>query len=113
MGEHPSPEARGWLFLQPQDIPERWRSRGMDVRLVPLLPEEVEGILLEGKTEPALEGPDEAVARLVARGLTVTQIAGELRMAPRTVDRHVARLRERFGVQSTAELSSLLARWGF
>lgn len=50
------------------------------------------------------------VFALVARGLLTKQIAGELGTAERTVKAHRARVMEKMGVQSVAELA-LAAQW--
>ena len=50
---------------------------------------------------------------LVARGSSTEQIARTLNLSRRTVERHLARLRERYHQPTTAALSSFLARRGF
>jgi DNA-binding CsgD family transcriptional regulator len=77
------------------------------------LPAEITQLLDGTAAVPELEPLDESVARLTARGLTVTAMARELNISTRSVDRHLARLRERFGVVSTTELAVELAKRGF
>lgn len=94
-------------------MPAVWQERAIDVSLVPLLPAEAEQLLTDRRAEPTLVGEgDLSLARLAARGLSGTQIARDLDIAPRTVYRRLARLRNVFGVESTAELAAELARRG-
>jgi DNA-binding CsgD family transcriptional regulator len=65
------------------------------------------------REELDLDPADENLARLTARGLTVSAMAGRLNLSARSVNRRLARLRERLGVASTAELAVELARRGF
>jgi DNA-binding NarL/FixJ family response regulator len=61
----------------------------------------------------ALEGlsrREQEVIELVADGKTNRQIAGELFLSVRTVDRHVARIFEKLGVSSRAAAASLFER---
>lgn len=114
MHDAPGVEATAaWLFVQGERVPERWRHRAVPVTLVALLPDEVSEFLDGGSVEPSLDPATRAVARLAARGLTVAAMARDLDMSARSVDRHLARLRERFGVGSTAELAVELAKRGF
>jgi DNA-binding CsgD family transcriptional regulator len=106
-------ERAGWVLLPEAAVPERWRSRAIAMWLVPLLPDEAEQILEEGRAEPGMTPAEEAVACLVARGMTVDAIARQLRISPRSVNRRLASLRERIGVASTAELAAALASRGF
>lgn len=108
---HPQHEA--WLFLRPKAVPERWRRRSLEVRMVPLLPEEAARVLAEETTTPEAGPEDEPLIKLLARGLSARAIAVELGMPLRTVERRLARLRERFGARSTAELAAFLSKRGF
>lgn len=103
----------GWLLLEPGAVPERWRGRMRHVAMVPLLPSEADGLLAGRPASPALDPSDEAIARLVARGLSVIAIAAELGMSTRSVQRRLVRLRELLGAESKAELAGLLAAKGF
>jgi DNA-binding NarL/FixJ family response regulator len=103
----------GWLFLPPEAVPPRWRDRAVDVRLVPLLPDEADRLLTDEPLLTDVDPEDERLLMLVARGLSAPSIARELGSAVRTVERRLSRLRERFGVETTAELVALLAREGF
>lgn len=81
--------------------------------LVPLTPEEAQGILTDEHTTPHLESLDEAIARLTADGLPIARIASELHIGERTVDRHLEKLRVQFGLSTKSELAAFLARHGF
>lgn len=81
--------------------------------MVPLLPEETKDLLAGRPVTGQLEPDDELVARLAAKGLSTEVIAKRLSMSPRSVQRRLARLRDRVGAHSKAELSTLLSRRGF
>lgn len=102
----------GWLLLPPEDVPERWRGRGQPMVLVPLLPTETAGLLEEGTATPVADPEQERLMSLVGAGLPIAAIAREMGLNERTVRRHIARLRERFGVASKSELGALLSRHG-
>ena len=106
----PSPDHRptAWILISDGETPDEWRQRAQPMNLVPLLPEEVDGLLGNG-------GPDQddELLRLVARGSTTEQIARALDLSRRTVERHLARLREKYDQPTTAALASFLARRGF
>jgi DNA-binding CsgD family transcriptional regulator len=102
------PEPLAWVLISGGNMPEEWRARAQQVNLVPLLPEEVAG-LFEGRDPDR----DDDLLRLVAQGSTTEQIARKLDLSRRTVERHLARLRERYDQPTTAALSSFLARRGF
>ena len=101
----------GWLFLDPDLVPEEWQERATTVACIRLLPNEAAALV--GKTE-ALPTPDEPeFLALVASGLAAEVIAKRVHSAPRSVYRRLARLREYFGVQTTAELVAELSRRGY
>lgn len=83
-------DAMGWVLLPPERVPERWRARSRPVALVPLL-----------------------VAEMVVSGASIPQMANAVGLSPRGVQHRLARLRERLGVATTAELVARLARCGF
>ncbi len=102
------------FLLLPRDaVPEEWRERAAAMCLVPLLPDEAAELLRNGTTGPRMSPEEIAVARLAAQGLTVEAIAHRLELSVRSVHRRLARLRQRLGVGSTAELAAALARRGF
>jgi DNA-binding CsgD family transcriptional regulator len=111
---NPDPRSRGdseplaWVLFAGHEIPEGWRSRARQVQLVPLLPEELSRLFEE--RDP---GEDDDLLKLVAGGSSTEQIARSLDLSRRTVERHLARLRDRFDQPTTAALSSFLARRGF
>lgn len=103
----------GWVFLEPGSVPERWAERAIPVMLVPLTPEESAQMLNAQPVDAGALSPDTDLMRLVARGLSAEVIARRLGLAARSVYRRLARLRETFGVASTAELAAELTRRGF
>jgi DNA-binding CsgD family transcriptional regulator len=83
----------------------------MEVAAIRLLPNEAAALV--GKAE-VLEAPDEPeFLALVASGLAAEAIARRVHSAPRSVYRRLARLRNHFGVQTTAELVAELSRRGY
>jgi len=102
-----------WLFMAPDLVPQSWQHRAVPAVLVPLLPEEAERVLAEGRALSRLDPEDLALAHLVADGVPVRQIADRLHLAPRSVYRRLATLREEVGVHNMTELVAELARRGF
>ena len=102
-----------WVLMPKGAIPPRWAARAIDLALVPLAPEEAKGVLTSGSAVPSLDRDDEKLARLVAQGMSAEEIARVAHMTPRSVYRHMARLRRKVGARSTSELISHLAREGF
>jgi DNA-binding CsgD family transcriptional regulator len=102
-----------WVLMPKAAVPPRWAGRAVDLALVPLGPEEARGILQDGSAAPSFDRDDEKLARLVAKGLSADEIARAAHMTPRSVYRHMARLRRKVGARSTSELISHLAREGF
>ncbi len=113
MGDGGEVPPGGWVFLEPGAVPERWAERAIPVMLVPLTPEESAQMLNGQPVDAGALAPDADLMRLVARGLSAEVIARRLGLAARSVYRRLARLREIFGVGSTAELAAELARRGF
>lgn len=105
-------DAAGWLFVAPEAVPARWRERARPASLVALLPDEVDQILAGGPAVPQLSGEARRLVRLVAAGRPVGTIARELDVSQRTVERRLADLRDRLGVDTTDELIALLAERG-
>ncbi len=85
----------------------------MPLALVPLMAAEADEMLAGRLIVPELSREDEGLARLAAQGLSAEEIAKRLHMTPRSVYRRLARLRERFGASTSAELAARLARLGF
>lgn len=102
-----------WLLLPLDAVPAEWRPRAVQMSLVPLLPNEARSVLAGESAVPALDPADLRLVELVARGLSGRAISREIRVPLRTVERHLSRLRSRFGVATTAELAAVLARRGF
>lgn len=103
----------GWLFVSATAVPKRWRDRSIPCVLVPLLPEEAHQVLSGSSAVPGIDPEDEDLARLVGRGLPAEEIAAEMGLTRRTVDRHLARLRKALGTRTTTELAAALATRGF
>jgi DNA-binding NarL/FixJ family response regulator len=55
---------------------------------------------------------EQRVAELAARGLTNKEVAGTLVISPKTVEAHLARVYEKLGIASRAELGARLAGAG-
>ena len=108
-----TPREAVWVLVPADALPERWAHRALPLSLVRLLPEESGQLLQNGTTTPAMSLEDEDLARLVARGMGVPEIARTLHMTPRSVYRRLARLRNRFGARTSIELAAILAKQGF
>ena len=105
--------AGGWLSSDPEEIPEAWRARVVPLFFVPLMPGEVNQVLRHGNSFSQIPDEDLTILRFLAAGAPVTQVAREMRLPLRTVQRRVARYRDRLGASTTTELAALLARRGF
>jgi DNA-binding NarL/FixJ family response regulator len=106
--------AAGWLFVPHAAVPAKWRDRAVPMALVPLLPDEVAGLLDEGRVDPHPQSPERVrLMHLVARGLPNRAIARDLAVSPRTLDRRLQELREELGVTTTSRLATVLSRQGF
>lgn len=103
----------GWLFLSPDQLPERWKQRARPAVFVPLLAQEVSELLGGRAHEPALRADEQLLATLFARGLSGAAIARRLGVSHRTVERRLSALRGRLGVQSSVDLGLTLAAQGF
>jgi DNA-binding CsgD family transcriptional regulator len=102
-----------YLFLDPDSVPERWADRVIPMAMVPLTQPESDQVLSDEPVKPDPLTGDSDLMRLVARGVSAEVIARRLGLAPRSVYRRLARLRDEFGVASTAELATELAGHGF
>lgn len=105
----------GWLFLTPEAVPEHWQERAVAVAFIPLFGHELDSVVARpgatvGKKRSSA---DPSLVALVAKGLTKQQLARELNVSIRTVDRRLAVLRAEFGAQTLPELTGMLARLGF
>jgi DNA-binding NarL/FixJ family response regulator len=101
------------VVISPSLVPDRWRHRGTEAIVIPLLPAEAAEVLRGEPAHPEVGPEEELLLELVACGLRPADIAGELGISARGVQHRLARLRRRFGVLSTGELSVLATRWGF
>ena len=111
--EQSTEEFPGWIILTPGAVPEAWRPRAIEMVLVPMTPAEANELLSEAPVEQAIAPRDLPLVHLLARGHSASEIARALNMSHRTVNRHVARLREEFAVSTIQELGTELARRGF
>ena len=107
--------AAAWIFIRESDseIPDEWSDRGMQVRLLPLTPDETRTLFQEKTLASQLSPGDVEIASLLAIGLSAAAIATRTGKSLRTVHRRLAALRELLQTTSTAELAVLLARRGF
>ena len=103
----------GWVILRPDAVPDAWQGRAIPMALVPLTPTEASKLLSDAPVEQEVALADLPLVRLLARGHSAGEISRELGVSPRTVNRHVARLREEFAVATIQELATELARRGF
>lgn len=104
---------RLWVLVNLDALPERWKGRAVPLALVGLLPEEARQFIRGEIPRVNLDGEDEELARLAARGVSVDDIAFELHLTSRSVYRRLARLRRQFDARSNAELASRLTKFGF
>jgi DNA-binding NarL/FixJ family response regulator len=108
----------GWLLVSPSAVQDAWQSRAIPMALIPLLPHELDARLSGGDQQAPPH--DEAkllnearLLNLVAQGRPKRQMAKDLHISIRTLDRRLHVLRESFGVRSLAELAAAAARRGF
>lgn len=94
-----------WLIFS-ADVPERWSDRAITVQLVPLFPSEASDLLRGTAREPSVTAQEERILRLLGTGMTMANIARRLEVSTRSVERKVASLRDRLGVETTAELAA-------
>lgn len=113
VGEWPFEKSHAWIALPPSAVPSRWRHRALTVSLISLTPEEAAQVRVGVGTTPELDARDAPLARLLARGVTIDAIAGQLGISVRGAHHRLARLRERFNVKTTAELRAMFAMGGF
>jgi non-specific serine/threonine protein kinase len=67
---------------------------------------------LDGAAESPLTTRESEVAALIGRGRTTRQIATRLRISERTVEAHVARVKDKLGVRSRAEIATAIVQRG-
>lgn len=102
-----------WIVLDPAAVPDAFKDRARNVALVALLPSEASTLVGSGALASIID-PDEAkLLKLVAAGHSGSYIARRLGISDRSVFRRLARWRDRFGVDSTAELAAELSKRGF
>ena len=106
-------DCAGWIFIRGPELPPGWRDRAVEAWLLPLTPAEMSAVLEESTLRPSLSNGDARIASLLASGLSPRGIASRTGLSVRTIHRRLAKLRDRIGTSSTAELALLLARRGF
>ncbi len=106
-------EVPGWVILSPSAVPDPWRSRAIEMMLVPLTRAEASVLLSDAPVEQVIAATDLPLVHLVAQGHSAAEISRALGLSLRTVNRHVARLRDDFAVATIQELATELARRGF
>jgi DNA-binding NarL/FixJ family response regulator len=98
--------------IEGETPPPSFEGRAVPAWIVGFLADEIEDLLAGRAGTTALDAAQLSLARLLSQGLTTHEIAKELRLDPRTVQRQTARLRQRFGVATKAELAVALAEAG-
>ena len=106
-------EVPGWVILSPDALPDAWQERAIPMVLVPQSKTETSELLSGAPVAQEIAAADLPLVHLVARGRSTAEISRALHISPRTVNRHVARLKDEFGVSSVQELATELARRGF
>ena len=109
----PSDFSGAWLVMDPSTVPGRWRDRARTAAVVHLLPAEASALLAGDPVVPALAADEEALAHALVAGRPLRVLSRDLGLSPRTVQYRIARLRDRMGATSTADLVALLAANGF
>ena len=84
---------------------ERARAAAVD-------PSPTEQAATDGLVGLGLSEREVAVARLVADGRTHKEIGGQLYVSPKTVEHHVARIRQKLGAATRAELIAIIRDHG-
>ena len=102
-----------WLLVDDEDLPPSWIHRSMQVTVVRLSSDEAKRLLSGEHARPTVAPEDEELARLVARGLGVSEIAKQLHLTTRSIYRRLARMRVAFGVATVGELATTLSRLGY
>lgn len=98
-----------WVLLDASDVPEPWRGRGRPLVLVHLFPDEAETMLRGEPVQSPIAPRDAELARLVALGRSGSDIARELGLSQRTVERRLSALRRQFELDTKSELAAFLA----
>jgi DNA-binding NarL/FixJ family response regulator len=106
-------ETETWLLVDSDEVPEAWMHRSKRVTVVRLSPDEARRLLSGDHARPIVAPEDEELARLIASGASVSDIAGQLHLTTRSIYRRIARFRESFGVATVGELASKLSRLGY
>lgn len=108
----PDDRRETWLVVEPDDVPERWSGRALQVTVIRLSAEEAQRVLGD-PVGPTIAPYDEDLAHLVASGLGVPDIAMKLHLTTRSVYRRLARLRAASGAATLGELAAKLSRLGY
>jgi LuxR family transcriptional regulator, transcriptional regulator of spore coat protein len=62
--------------------------------------------------EPTLSAREREILELVARGLSAKEVAGEIGIAPRTVDRHIENIRLKMRARNRVHMVTQAVRGG-
>lgn len=102
-----SPDSAVWVLAPAASLPTAWAERGTPMVLVRLPAADLDllGAPVRGQRGELL--------RLAAKGTPRNDIARELGVSTRTVDRWLADLRRQLGVRTTAELAARLTDSGW
>ena len=66
----------------------------------------------ERRDEPGLTQREQQILELVADGLSSKQVAQQIGIAPRTVDRHIENLRHKMGARNKSHLIAKAVAYG-
>jgi DNA-binding NarL/FixJ family response regulator len=113
MTDPESQRPRVWVVLDGAPVPRMWEERARPATLIPLLPDEAEALLVDDEVRSATTPEQAEFLALVAAGRPASYIARRLGISDRSVFRRLASWRDRFGVESTAELAAELSKRGF
>ena len=100
-------DAAAWLLLPQSEAPEQWRERAVLAVLIPLTQEELQAVT-GPRAAVAPASDDDALVRLLISGATHTEMAAELGVSVRTVQRRIARLRRKMNARTTRQLQRQL-----
>ena len=73
---------------------------------------EAERLGLVRSDEQALTPSEARIARLAASGMTNREVAAKLFISPKTVESNLARVYDKLGIRSRAELGAAVSRLG-
>lgn len=101
-----------WVVLEREGVPDEWLHRVSSLAVLRLVPHEIARLLDCASSGEALSAQDRELADALLAGRSVPAIARSLGISPRSVQRRIARLRDRLSVTSTEQLVAALVRMG-